>query len=185
MSRKSILGGIFVLLVAFAFGIGKPALADTFTLANDNGGDGYVTTFPGGFSLFGADNSVGANTTTYTAAALTNETVTINWSYKTFDCCGSQWDPAGYIFNGVETQLSTNSGTGGQIDSSGSFVLSLLAGNTYGMYVHSVDSIEGRGEITVGATPLPAALPLFAGGLGLVGLLARRRKRQGATAVAA
>ena len=30
----------------------------------------------------------------------------------------------------------------------------------------------------VAATPLPAALPLFAGGLGMVGLLARRRKRK-------
>jgi len=29
-----------------------------------------------------------------------------------------------------------------------------------------------------GATPLPAALPLFAGGLGVIGLLARRRKRK-------
>ena len=28
------------------------------------------------------------------------------------------------------------------------------------------------------ATPLPAALPLFAGGLGMIGLLARRRKRK-------
>jgi hypothetical protein len=33
--------------------------------------------------------------------------------------------------------------------------------------------------------PLPAALPLFAGGLGLVGLLARRSKRKNATASAA
>ena len=29
-----------------------------------------------------------------------------------------------------------------------------------------------------GATPLPAALPLFAGGLAAIGLLARRRKRK-------
>jgi hypothetical protein len=35
-------------------------------------------------------------------------------------------------------------------------------------------------EIT-GATPLPAALPLFATGLGALGLLARRRKRKNAT----
>jgi hypothetical protein len=38
-------------------------------------------------------------------------------------------------------------------------------------------------DLTVGneaptATPLPAALPLFAGGLGLIGLLARRRKQK-------
>jgi hypothetical protein len=31
---------------------------------------------------------------------------------------------------------------------------------------------------SVSATPLPAALPLFAGGLGMVGLLARRKKRK-------
>jgi len=35
------------------------------------------------------------------------------------------------------------------------------------------------------ATPLPAALPLFAGGLGVVGLLARRKKRKGVTALSA
>jgi hypothetical protein len=31
---------------------------------------------------------------------------------------------------------------------------------------------------SVSSTPLPAALPLFAGGLGIVGLLARRKKRK-------
>jgi hypothetical protein len=37
----------------------------------------------------------------------------------------------------------------------------------------------------VSATPLPAALPLFATGLGLMGLLGWRRKRKGAVAIAA
>jgi len=32
--------------------------------------------------------------------------------------------------------------------------------------------------VTVSAVPLPAALPLFAGGLGLMGLFSRRKKRQ-------
>jgi hypothetical protein len=35
----------------------------------------------------------------------------------------------------------------------------------------------GVGTFALTPTPLPAALPLFAGGLGLVGLLSRRRKR--------
>ena len=42
-------------------------------------------------------------------------------------------------------------------------------------------------DISVTATPLPAALPLFAGGLGILGLLGRRRrksKKQSALAVA-
>ena len=39
------------------------------------------------------------------------------------------------------------------------------------------------GEVTL-ATPLPAALPLFAGGLGVLGLLARRRKKKAAVAAA-
>jgi hypothetical protein len=34
------------------------------------------------------------------------------------------------------------------------------------------------------ATPLPAAFPMFAGGLGLIGLLARRKKRKVATIAA-
>jgi|ERR1022692_2571141 hypothetical protein len=38
---------------------------------------------------------------------------------------------------------------------------------------------------TTATTPLPAALPLFAGGLGVIGLLARRRKRKAAALAAA
>jgi hypothetical protein len=39
-------------------------------------------------------------------------------------------------------------------------------------------------EVSVNETPLPAALPLFAGGLGVIGLLARRRKGKAATVAA-
>jgi PEP-CTERM motif-containing protein len=40
-------------------------------------------------------------------------------------------------------------------------------------------------DVAVSQTPLPAALPMFLGGAGLIGLLARRRKRKVATAVTA
>jgi hypothetical protein len=37
----------------------------------------------------------------------------------------------------------------------------------------------------ISSTPLPAALPLFAGGLGMIGLIAGRKKRKGVAAIAA
>jgi hypothetical protein len=40
-------------------------------------------------------------------------------------------------------------------------------------------------DITSAATPLPAALPLFAGGFGVIGLLARRKRQQNTAAVEA
>jgi hypothetical protein len=43
----------------------------------------------------------------------------------------------------------------------------------------------GSGAPAPGATPLPAALPLFASGLGALGLLGWRRKRKNAAAIAA
>ena len=43
----------------------------------------------------------------------------------------------------------------------------------------------GTYTVSVTTTPLPAALPLFAGGLGLLGLFGRRRKQAEAAAIAA
>ena len=40
-------------------------------------------------------------------------------------------------------------------------------------------------DISMSATPVPAALPLFAGGLGVIGMFARRRKQKNAAAIAA
>ena len=56
-------------------------------------------------------------------------------------------------------------------------------GLTYNLQELNVGE-PGYGNITVSApavisaTPLPAALPLFGGGLGLIGLVALRRKRK-------
>ena len=41
------------------------------------------------------------------------------------------------------------------------------------------------GSVAVSATPLPATLPLFAGGLGMVGFLTRRKKQKNGAALAA
>jgi hypothetical protein len=47
------------------------------------------------------------------------------------------------------------------------------------------DTITASGVADITQTPLPAALPLFASGLGAFGLLGRRRKRKAASIVAA
>ena len=62
----------------------------------------------------------------------------------------------------------------------------------YGPSCNCVQNTELIGTISftevapdVSATPLPAALPMFMGGAGLIGLLARRKKRKGSSAAVA
>jgi len=181
--------GIFAAVGAVIglLGFAAAASADTFSLANNNGGDGYVTAIPGGFELFGANNGVGANVTTYEAIASTTGNLTFNWVYTTYDFSGSSFDPAGYVINNNTTQLSTNNiaDTPGEFDTSGSVTLSVLAGQDYGFYVYSTDSCCGRGEIAVTATPLPSTWTmLIAGFLGL-GFFAYRGTKKNTAAIAA
>jgi hypothetical protein len=85
---------------------------------------------------------------------------------------------------GVVTSYDYNSGVfdnySGCGGTCGGFQMTLAPGDTtLQEYNSSFDSITTGGTTftpAVSATPLPAALPLFAGGLGFVGFLARRRK---------
>jgi hypothetical protein len=45
------------------------------------------------------------------------------------------------------------------------------------IYPDTPSDLHAITSLSVSQTPLPAALPLFAGGLGMVGLLARRRRK--------
>jgi hypothetical protein len=54
-----------------------------------------------------------------------------------------------------------------------------------GVVVIMNQNFGDTGNFTLTATPLPAALPLFASGLGAMGLLGWRRKRKNTTAIAA
>ena len=67
----------------------------------------------------------------------------------------------------------------GTFDIFGSFVpnaTDVTAGNNYDEFGPTG---FGVGTFALTATPLPATLPLFAGGLGLIGYLTRRRNRAG------
>jgi hypothetical protein len=90
------------------------------------------------------------------------------------------------------TLLGTFTGTDLAIQSTGFDLVSFLAtGGTIGS-VELSDSGSAAFEYanvstggTLSQTPLPGALPLFAGGLGLIGLFSRRRKNKAAAALAA
>jgi hypothetical protein len=58
-------------------------------------------------------------------------------------------------------------------------------GLTPGTYVYSWNpTADPSLTVQIGATPLPAALPLFASGLGALGLFSWRRKRKNTAAIA-
>jgi len=161
---------LFALSVSLGvlLGAAGAARADVFVLTNDNGGDGYVTSIAGGFDVVGGNNGV-PNTTNYLAVASTNETVSFNWSYSTQDS-GAGFDPAGYVLNGAQIQLSTDLWAGpGTNLGNGTVSFSVSAGQNYGVYVYTVDGFGGAGDIAVTDLVVQAA-PSPLPGAGIAGL---------------
>jgi opacity protein-like surface antigen len=68
------------------------------------------------------------------------------------------------------------------------FSIAYTAGS-YDVYLELADGPDPENSVSlvsaISATPLPAALPLFAGGLGVLGLFGRRRKQKALDALAA
>jgi hypothetical protein len=54
-----------------------------------------------------------------------------------------------------------------------------------GTYIWTWDEGADNFTLEIGQTPIPTALPLFAGGLGVIGLIAGRRKRRAAVTATA
>jgi hypothetical protein len=184
------------------------ARADTFVLYNtpedcaagcEPPGDGSAgPDGSGGLVLFGSDNQSDVGTTaTLLATASAPEVLKFNYVYQTFDEFGTDFDPAGYVLNGVFTQLSVYENSVNPLDpfdptifpeyapETGSVTFSLSAGDTYGFYVLTGDNIDGPGSIDftlVGgslqlAIPEPATWAMMLAGFGLAGTFLRRKRR--------
>jgi hypothetical protein len=145
-----------------------------------NGGNGSVDTSgaPTSITLIGSDTGSGIQIfTDYTTLAVGDGLVSFSWDYITFDGAPN-WDPFGYLLGGTFTQLTDDSGP---LSQSGSASFSVLAGQTFGFWVVTVDDVQGRAQSTissfeVAAVPEPgtwAAAALLAGGAAFM----RWRKR--------
>ncbi len=163
-----------------------PASAQ-WVLTSTNGGDGHLGVPDPGYQylVIGSDNGVGESLTTLENTATMAETLTFNWSYTTHDCCGSYWDPGGYVIDGVLTQLIPNLPAYADVGATytGTVSLALSPGDSYGFYINSRDSIEGPGTIEFSAVPEASTWAMLVAGFGLLGYMGIRR-RTGALAMA-
>jgi MYXO-CTERM domain-containing protein len=154
-----------------------------FVFSNDGPGDGSISgSFPA-FTITGANDGAGETTSFYLQTETQFETLQFNWFYVTADTGGGVFDPAGWILNGVETQLSLDLDPG--VGSSGSAQVALKPGDVFGFYVHTPDALFGAGALGINqeppAPPPPPAIPeprnaaLMLAGLGALFAAARRR----------
>jgi hypothetical protein len=154
-----------------------------WTLTNTNS-DGTVDTIgvPVSVIVIGGDNqSVQVGLTDFTIAAVAAGTWSFDWLYTSGDT--DNFDNAGWLLNGVYTQLADNDQSG----ATGSESIAVVDGDIIGYRVVTADNLFGPGFLTVsnfsaplesdqgqGEVPAPTTLTLLA--LGATGLgLARRR----------
>ncbi len=140
----------------------------TLSDASDAGfhGDGSVTGAYPTFILTGSNNadpnSSGFDSTTfYTETFASSALITFSWQYATADS-SPEYDTAGWILDNVETELFP--GNQGNTTASGTTTVLVDANDTFGFYVHSIDSLGGAAMLAIGEDlppppPPPPAIP--------------------------
>ncbi len=122
------------------------------------GGSVNTAAVPASISLTGTSGSYyNLNTKTdYTTTALDTGLVKFNWNYSSIDY--GNYDQFYYLLNNTATFLADNNQQG-----SGTTVFSVVAGDTFGWRVFSVDSFPGPGVAVISnfSAPVPGPLPVL------------------------
>jgi hypothetical protein len=169
----------FVLGAAAAVAAFVSVPAGAVGFINIGGGDGTFAFGPAPFfgTITGPNNGAAGSIAQYTGVALLGGLFDVFWEYTTFDADGSLFDPAGYVLNGVYTQLTVDGLPFGSTQS-GSFSINLAAGDEFGFYVSTTDGFVGPATLSFGqgVIPEPGTWAMMIAGFGLVGFAARRRR---------
>jgi hypothetical protein len=150
----------------------------TTTLTNSDGGVD-TSMVPASVTLTGGDNQSGKfGETLFSIVAPTSTSLVFSWTYSSLDF-GAQFDPAGYIINGMQTQLSP-SWSLPQVGATGVSTVDLNIGDIFGFYVDTSDNMSGSASLQVTgpeviATPEPSCLALLAVGMLALGALSLKR----------
>jgi len=149
-------------------------------------GDGSVDTSlaPSSIDLRGSDTGSGDFiTTTFTIGSPGDGTVSFSWDYDSFNVDGPFFDPAGFVLNGLLTQLTNDGGPDVQ---SGVLNVLVSTGDVFGFYVSTLDDALGEALISISNFSAPAAsipepgtfLLMGTGLIGLIGFGWRKRKQE-------
>jgi len=168
--------------------ISSPAHADTWTYTNTNPEtNAYIDNSYPQFTLnsantYGAFTNVIPNISYYTTTVEAPETFTYDWHFsESYFLAG--WLEAGYVVNGVKTQLNPYQGRSYPQITDGTETINLQAGDVFGFYL--VSSEERVPPLTaalsiditssVATTPEPGTIMLLGTGLmSMAGVMRRR-----------